>query len=873
MDLSQYTYTLNRAAVPREHLNYYSRAELELMTTYQLREICRQEKLINGIHAPLDQDELIRQIMRFRGREDQLFITKPVEGGWTRLEELLSSARLNLITGSVRGCAKITAYNGLSIEYFDHFTIGNRPELADTNALLVSGGELCAIFNLRAYRSDPNSLFITKSAALDCKEGKVRDYTIYCMDRAQSDVLYRLYMEETAVVPEHLSFHAVPVLNFEVRPLLESRMPLAIDFGSSNTTAGVYLDNTYFEGLNGDPITQILKRDKINYVTHLDVEHDDAETLILPSVAAVIHIYGDQVRYAFGHEANRLFHMSYIDEGFCVFYDLKRWVGDADRAEELVDRQGHRSFAPRKEIIRAYLEYVISCARQRFKCNFKALHISAPVKQKPMFIKLFQEILPDYRLESENMLDEGVAVLYNTISELIEQKRYKDGQLYRALIIDCGGGTTDLSSCSFQITNQRVAYKIDITTAYENGNTDFGGNNLTYRVMQLLKLALARELGGDGLPDPQELISNFDVDVFRRVDRDGVAAVYADLDNAYHQAEEILPTRFREYEHSSRADYYAVKNNFYFLFETAEQIKKAFYSKTNILRLAVSSRPIRETVTECLLVDRWKLSARQNEQLQVLKDIPTVYLNNHELDLLLRADIYGIIRQFIEGPYESGELDDYSILRLTGQSCRIDIFREALKEFIPGRIIESSRRGGDQEQEFELKLICLNGAIKYLKDQKFGYANVTINHEQAAFPYVVTAFTHTNEEKILIHSLDRNKIRGFISRNMTDLTLKLYLKDIEGRQRYVYNCTCDPRQFENRQPEDIVDQYDGQIQQDDLDDIVDKEVKFFVLADESRWGFTVVPVLRRNGQLQLGPEQFFRFETEGWVTNFFDGTK
>ena len=32
-------------------------------------------------------------------------------------------------------------------------------------------------------------------------------------------------------------------------------------------------------------------------------------------------------------------------------------------------------------------------------------------------------------------------------------------------------------------------------------------------------------------------------------------------------------------------------------------------------------------------------------------------------------------------------------------------------------------------------------------------------------------------------------------------------------------------------------------------------------------------MLRREGQLQLGPDQFFRFETEGWVTNFFDGTK
>ena len=47
-----------------------------------------------------------------------------------RLEGLLSSARLNLHnTNSLRGCAKITAYNGISIEYFDHFTIGYLPEV------------------------------------------------------------------------------------------------------------------------------------------------------------------------------------------------------------------------------------------------------------------------------------------------------------------------------------------------------------------------------------------------------------------------------------------------------------------------------------------------------------------------------------------------------------------------------------------------------------------------------------------------------------------------------------------------------------------------------------------------------------------------
>lgn len=69
---------------------------------------------------------------------------------------------------------------------------------------------------------------------------------------------------------------------------------------------------------------------------------------------------------------------------------------------------------------------------------------------------------------------------------------------------------------------------------------------------------------------------------------------------------------------------------------------------------------------------------------------------------------------------------------------------------------------------------------------------------------MVTAFTHTNQEVTLIHSLDRENIRGFISRNMADLTLKLYLKDLEGRQRYIYNCSCDPDKFKNQKAEEIV---------------------------------------------------------------------
>ncbi len=722
--------------IPEIRMNYYTREELELMTTYQLREICWKERIINGIQAPMDKDELILQIMRFRGRKDNLFILKSKEESVKRLEKLLQMTTIQSMPHSIKGCAKIIAYNGIEVGYFDHFTIGYRPELVDTNALLVSGNKICAIFQVRQFRQDKEWLYLTKSADIACVESPVRSYQLYCMDRLQSDWLYHLYETEYETLPAHLRFYMVPVLDFRVRELLDINMPLAIDFGTSNTTAGTYLDSTYIENLDGDPVREVLKENEVNYVTYLKEEEGDTESPVLPSVIGVTKIEEDKVDYVFGYQADRLFHMSYIDEGFCVFYDLKRWISDAERLEELVDRSGHRSFVKRKDIIREYLNYVISCATQRFKCRFKSLHISAPVKQKKLFINLFKEILSEYQIEEEDMLDEGVAVLYNSISDLIEGKRYKNDEELRALIIDCGGGTTDLSSCRFSINNQRVSYKIDIATSYENGDTDFGGNNLTFRILQLLKIALARQISESDGYMKETIVEMLGADIFRRVDTEGIKAVYQLLDQEYEIAEAIIPTRFKEYEHKSNNEYFAVKNNFYYLFGVAEQIKKIFYSKTDILRVAVSSVEIKENAVKCLLVERFKLSVRESvtKHLNILKDIPTVYISINELNKLLQADIYGIIKRFIEASYENGELQEYSIMRLTGQSCKIELFREALKEFIPGKVIASSRKNSNQAEDYELKLMCLDGAIKYIKDKRFGYADVRITNEPPAFP-------------------------------------------------------------------------------------------------------------------------------------------
>lgn len=65
--MDRYGYTLTKGQLKEGPAKRYRKADLELMTTFQLREICRKEKIIQGVIDPLDKEELIRVVMRFRG--------------------------------------------------------------------------------------------------------------------------------------------------------------------------------------------------------------------------------------------------------------------------------------------------------------------------------------------------------------------------------------------------------------------------------------------------------------------------------------------------------------------------------------------------------------------------------------------------------------------------------------------------------------------------------------------------------------------------------------------------------------------------------------------------------------------------------------
>ena len=96
-----------------------------------------------------------------------------------------------------------------------------------------------------------------------------------------------------------------------------------------------------------------------------------------------------------------------------------------------------------------------------------------------------------------------------------------------------------------------------------------------------------------------------------------------------------------------------------------------------------------------------------------------------EIELLLSGEIYGIVQKFMEELYRSGRIQDFSFIKLTGQSCKIDLFKDALKEFVPGRMIQFRKRANIDAADFELKMTCVDGALKYLRDRKYGLADIT----------------------------------------------------------------------------------------------------------------------------------------------------
>lgn len=816
--MSRYTYTLHPGTTEPEK-GTYKRSKLEKMTTFQLSEICRKEKLVMPSGNYMDREGLMRLIMRFRGQKDYWHIAEALEGGLLRLQDFLDQNHMDINSSQdVIIPGTIILYEGTGLNELDQYKVKSDIALYEGNLLLVDENlQIYTCFYLKEIE-DTWNLF--QGASMPIKPLTKHQYSIlYFPYESDSEFLYDCYQGNVKNVPGRIEAVRIPLLNIEVKEVTDTDLPLVIDFGSSNTTMGICLP---------DGTTKIAKAGNGN---------------IIPSVIGVEETEEGKYGFLFGYEALALEKQNYQDEDVPVFFDIKRWVSDSARLEGVILKSGFKYQISRRDMLSAFLEYLMNLAKQQFKCRFKNIQFLAPIRQKEKFQDLFKELLPGYNVNCE--LDEGMAVLFNTIHGMIRNNKYERGRWYQALIIDCGGGTTDLTSGRFSIENSRISYTINLETRYENGDTNFGGNNLTFRILQMLKIKIARALSIAGEEWGEQRIND-----------------------QYERAESILPTHFKKYEEKSRNHYFRVKNNYYYLFQLAEEVKKSFFQASFQYELFINTE--KNQMKNEMFLDKWKLSIRDKTGLtHIDQDIRfPLYLN--EIEFLLQPDIYHVMERFLDQKFEQGELQEYEMLKLTGQSCKSRLFTEALKQYVPGKLIQSTKREGD---DAGLKMCCLEGALSYFMDCKRGYMKVNQDYQVRTLPYEIMAYTHENQEKILIRSLDEEDQIGCISRFMVGKQLDLYLSDEKGKRLKAYYFEYDTETFVRTTQEEIEREYEKSVIQEETDTILEGEMKFFVWVSRKRWGFLVLPVLRENEVLYKGKETFFDFEDDTWEENFFDGRK
>lgn len=652
----------------------------------------------------------------------------------------VSKAELNDFLGSVRqecfqsldGQLDITRakiYEGIPVEYQDNFCIQYQDGFCEDLAILLKGTENTIVAMGRLQREKNKYHIILERDKIDYEVfGSNKKYRLGLFKESDADIFTKEKLQKSDAIEFNGIISTVSCM-IDYKPMDISNNTLCIDFGTSNTSAGSY-------GIINP------EKNDIELVSFTDVSTAEMkETKLYPTMVYVENCQDpDCIHYLFGYEAKKKVTDKGYDMDESVFFEIKRWMGSLDDEEEIRDAEGNTVIVKHREIVKAYILHVIALAQQHFKMKFKKLHLSAPVRLKGKFYYEISSMLrPEgyVVLPPDSSVDEGIAIIYNSISKMLDQGKLQENDETSIMILDCGGGTTDLASCEVSSKNLETGKKLKVTAKFVNGNSNFGGNNITFRIMQLLKIKLAEKYAPEYMSNCslKELIpleesqilseveASHDLNKGKAYNSDTQNIIYEKFMAAYRKAENIIPTIFTDNERFEFAGQLKkIKRNYYYLWQLAEKIKIKFYEED------VVSVEFQSSGNKPLAFDKI-----ENYYLYIIKDddlerkenpADEIEITINEIRRVLCGDIYGLLNELL--PIKNFEANAYKYYRLAGQSCKINLFMELLKEFIPGRYLRTSsviKRENNEEDakgSIRLKLDCIKGSIAYIRDKECG---------------------------------------------------------------------------------------------------------------------------------------------------------
>ena len=601
--------------------------------------------------------------------------------------------------------ADFTITDQIPVRAQDNFALrlrGNAPNITHSKAALYNKhlGKTVAVGHLEGNTQEPRLVFLAKDIDYDSIKKNRKHEIILFPEGSNENIFYAVECE----------------LGF--RQLEEAKRTLCIDFGTSNTTSGSY-------GILDEQANQP------EIVKFPDVTAGNITRQMIPTLVYVDSCEeGQPIRYAFGYEAKQRIMEDHFESKATVFHEIKSWINDLDREEEIFDSQGNNGKVRREDVIKAYLSHIISLSEQYFHKRFKYLHFSAPVKLKDSFLSKMRQMFPQPNylvLADDASLDEGIAIVYNHISKRI--KDMKENQTETVFIIDCGGGTTDLARCEYSQEAAKIGEGkkiLSVKTSFENGDSAFGGNNITYRILQLLKIKIDAFLQQKPSPDMLKLLSDNEIKIMTKLD-DGADEgkifeekdkLYKDFMTAYEAAEEHIPTRHQEAKFNDDKRY--MQRNYNYLWQMAESIKIEFYKSSSTVSVDFANEEDRNICIGGR--DDYYLYTRKDWNAPMEREdapLGNIRITIKEINRILCPDIYTLLNILFREA-DGSPVQDVNYYKLSGQSCNITLFHDLMKEFVPGwKIRRSSKSAIKEDRADELKISCLEGSIRYLMAKEF----------------------------------------------------------------------------------------------------------------------------------------------------------
>lgn len=502
-------------------------------------------------------------------------------------------------------------------------------------------------------------------------------------------------------------------INIKIGTIETTDNVLCIDFGTSNTTAGSYHIKDRF---GAEP----------ELVTFSDVTNGNCSVDYYPTVVYVEDCSDPHnIKYKFGFEAKKLEKSGNYESSASVFYQIKHWlIEDSYYPDEIdvFDADGNAARVQKKEIVTEYLKKVIALSEDYFCVKFKELHFTAPVKMKYKFLAVIKKLLPEYYILDDG-IDEAGAIMFDYISEKFSKWERDFGNKETPpevkgdiAVIDCGGGTTDLATCTYYFSRPKgiKISSIKIDTHFSSGDFNYGGNNITYRIMQLIKIKLAEKVGAFDKTELSKVLERSENDILLDADAENYREeiLYEDFDKLYNKCEHIIPTQFNNIPDSLfDSDIPKIKRNFYYLWQFAEQVKLIFYREEKEVKKSEWGDAI-QAIGDLNVNYLYRMV---NNNL-VCEDNPLdgIEITITEIRKVIFGDIYILLNRILN--LKNGLPEKvYDYYKLSGQSCKINLFNELLKEFIPGKRLRAlMERNLGHVESISLKKHCIDGSIRFI---------------------------------------------------------------------------------------------------------------------------------------------------------------